>query len=454
MKSLLRSALIIFTIFCGTSLWCQEEEMPTDDLGNVSDAFQENFFEALKQRGIENYELALTALQKATLAAEKDPEHRAVVKLEMGKNLAKLKRYEEAETKFNEVLQIMGQRLDVLESLYDLYYEMEDHKKAIPLVKQLIEFDDNYKEDLANLYAIDKQYEKALSLIDELDQSFGENEVRNELRRQIYAATGDAEGAISDLEKKIDANPKNEQDYLNLIYLYSRQGETQKAFAAAKELLKNKPNSEVAHLALYKFYIENSEIEQAINSMEIVFASTEIEKESKIRVLGDFIVFASENEGYDDKLEEIVKNFSDQNSGEIYEQIGLYFVTNGQKDKALRYYQIGNAKDPDNFSLLKNTILLLIDSEKSAEAAELSATSLEIFPAQALLYLLNGVAENDLGNFDAAIESLETGIDYLFDDPKMERDFYNQFSIAYTGKGDAKKAETFRVRAAQINIAN
>ncbi len=29
-----------------------------DQLGDVTDAFQENFFEALKQKGIENYELA------------------------------------------------------------------------------------------------------------------------------------------------------------------------------------------------------------------------------------------------------------------------------------------------------------------------------------------------------------------------------------------------------------
>ena len=55
------------------------EEQPTDDLGNVTDAFQENFFEALKQKGIENYELALDALRKAEKAAKGDPKLEAVV---------------------------------------------------------------------------------------------------------------------------------------------------------------------------------------------------------------------------------------------------------------------------------------------------------------------------------------------------------------------------------------
>ena len=97
--------LFLFGII-GTSMGMMAqdtEEVPTDDLGNVSDAFQENFFEALKQKGIENYELALNALQKAERAAKKDPVQEAVVYFEKGKNLKFLKRYDEAEENFQKV---------------------------------------------------------------------------------------------------------------------------------------------------------------------------------------------------------------------------------------------------------------------------------------------------------------------------------------------------------------
>ncbi|MDC8001668.1 hypothetical protein POV26_11515 [Aequorivita todarodis] len=47
-------------------LCAQETEAPASgEPENVTDAFQESFFEALKQKGIENYELALAALNKA-----------------------------------------------------------------------------------------------------------------------------------------------------------------------------------------------------------------------------------------------------------------------------------------------------------------------------------------------------------------------------------------------------
>ena len=70
-------------LFFPKQLIAQEIQGPTDDLGNVSDAFQENFFEALKQKGIENYELALEALKKAEEAAKEDPDTKMQMLVDM-----------------------------------------------------------------------------------------------------------------------------------------------------------------------------------------------------------------------------------------------------------------------------------------------------------------------------------------------------------------------------------
>ena len=93
--------LLLFGILCIPKGMYAQDKPPTDDLGNVSDDFQENFFEALKQKGIENYELALNALDKAEVAAKDNQENKAVVYFEKGKNLTALKRFEEAEINYN-----------------------------------------------------------------------------------------------------------------------------------------------------------------------------------------------------------------------------------------------------------------------------------------------------------------------------------------------------------------
>ncbi|MDC8005044.1 hypothetical protein POV27_13360 [Aureisphaera galaxeae] len=447
---------LIIGLLVSASALAQETELeePTDDLGNVSDAFQENFFEALKQKAIENYELALTALKKAERAAKDNETSKAVVYFEMAKNQKHLKMFEDAEENFKKVIESQGEQLDVMEALYDLYYVKRDYNAAIPLVKKLILRDEDYKEDLANLYHRTQQYDAALELLDELDESWGETAYRNALRRQIYKITGNSEGAIKNLESKIDKNPKKEQDYLNLIFLYSEQGETAKAFETAKELLKNQPKSQLAHLALYKFYLEEGNTTEAMRSMNIVFGSTKIERESKYKVLGDFLNFVGKNPEYESDLEGVINQFSSEGSGQVYEQLGDYYLTKQDKEAALRFYEKGAALDEDNFSLIKNTLLLQIDVKKYEAAKTLSENALSTFPAQPLLYLLNGVANNRLNQSDMAIESLETGVDFLLDNPKMEKDFYEQLHIAYTNKGDSKRATEYKKKAEGISLSN
>jgi hypothetical protein len=70
------------------------------------------------------------------------------------------------------------------------------------------------------------------------------------------------------------------------------------------------------------------------------------------------------------------------------------------------------------------------------------------------LYLVNGVANNELKNADQAIEILEMGLDYLFDDPKMEYDFYQQLIIAHTLKGSLKKVKMYHIKATDLFIFN
>ena len=59
---------------------------PNDDLGNNENKFQEYFFEAIKQKGIENYEKAIEYVQKCI---QINPEE-ASLYFELGKNHNKL----------------------------------------------------------------------------------------------------------------------------------------------------------------------------------------------------------------------------------------------------------------------------------------------------------------------------------------------------------------------------
>jgi len=422
---------------------------PDDDLGEVEDKFQEFFFEALKQKGIENYDRAVEALLKC----EKLDNSNSVVYYELGKNYIKLKNFGAAEDALKKAVNKEPDNEWYLDELYEVYAQQNEFEKAIKTVKQLVKYHPDYKEDLARLYATTKNYKEALKILDALDEEFGISYERDLLRNKIYATTGKKEDQIENLEDRVDSNPDEESNYLALIYRYSANNQKEEAFETAKKLLEINPNSHLAHLALYKFYLDDNNAEKAIESMKIVVKSPQIKPDAKMLVLSDFIKYVGENPQYESDLIEATTLAAD-NNGRTHVEIGQYYLKKGDKINALKHYKEAQKIDEGNYGIIRNILLLEIDLEQYASAKEESLKALESYPSQPLLYLINGVATNKLNQFKEAAEILEMGLDYIIDDNKTEIDFYKQLSIAYTNLNNTSKAKTFSDKAKQLETNN
>lgn len=419
---------------------------PDDDLGNVEDEFQEYFFEALKQKGIENYDKAVDALLKCLNLKSSEP----TIYFELGKNYNKLKNFGAAEDALKKAIDLKPDNEWYLDELYHVYVQQDDMSKAIRTVKQLVKYHPDYKQDLASLYVKEKKYKQALEILDELDKEFGINESRDRIRNEIYTITGNTKDRIDNLEERVASNPEDEINQLKLIYRYSQAGNTKKAFKAAEELLAAKPESKLVHLALYKFYLDDNQIEKAVNSMKTVFSTQSINADSKAKVLKDFVAFVKENPQYENELIEITLLAQDTNDPKTLEDIGNYYLKSGKKEKALSSFEDALKQKPNDFNLIKLALLTQLDLNLDKEALDRSSKALELFPAQAVLYLIHGVANNKLNQPKAAISSLEMGLDFIIDNPKMESDFYIQLSKAYKLTNNNTKSETFAKKAESL----
>jgi tetratricopeptide (TPR) repeat protein len=423
---------------------------PDDDLGDVEDRTQELFFEALKQKAIENYDRAVTAL----LQCIEIDKSQSVFYYELGKNYNLLKNFGAAEDALKKAVKEQPDNEWYLDELYEVYAQQDDYEKAIKTVKQLVKYHPDYKEDLAMLYFKTKDYNEALKILDELDKEQGITPSRDLMRNQIYAATGRKKDQIENLEERVVDNPDEESNYLALIYRYSENNDKEKAFETAKKLLELKPNSQLVHLALYKFYLEENNPEQAIASMKIVLQSPQIKPEAKMMVLSDFVKFVGVHPEYEQDLVEATSFTLDDTNEKSHIELAQYYLAKGDKPKALQYFNEALKLDSENFMVLKNVLLLDIDLEHYDEAVTKSEKALLKFPSQPLLYLINGVALNKLNNSKQAIDVLETGLDYIIDDPKMEADFYKQLSLAHTQLNNTAKAKTFSDKAKQLESTN
>ncbi len=416
---------------------------PNDDLGDVEDMFQENFFEALKQNGIENYQRAVDALLKC----EKLDSSKTIIYYELGKNYTALKNYGAAEDVLKKAVSREPENEWYLDQLYEVYNLQGDTDKAVKTVKQLVKYHPDYRQDLAELYIKSKDYKDALKILDQLDKEFGINPDRDALRNQIYNITGRDEDRIENLEERVKSNPENEDAYLRLIYRYSETGNTKKAFDTAKNLLKMHPESKLVHLALYKFYLDNNETQKAIESMKISLNAPEISPESKAKVFNDFVNFVAKNPDYEKDLIEMTTLVGTEKSTKTLTELGQYYLKLEDKSKALHYFEDALIKEPKNFAIIKDVLLLQLDLNMDEKAAKNSQEALELFPAQPILYLINGVANNKLKQPKKAIEKLEAGLDYVIEDTKMEADFYTQLSTAYKLNNNIPKSQAFAKKA-------
>ncbi|MCF4100681.1 hypothetical protein L1I30_03280 [Gillisia sp. M10.2A] len=432
---------IILTILFSSAVMAQEgqhslHEVSQDDLGNVSDEFQEYFFEALKQKAIENYEKAITALE---VCKQLQPEN-AVIFFELGKNYKLLKQFDAAAHNLQQANRLDSNNQWIMAELLDIYYLNKQYAPAIIIAKRLIPFNLDYNDKLAALYLETRQYDELIILLDSLDSKWGINEYRTNLRQQIYALTNNTSAQIETLKTAIAASPENESNYLNLIFVYSEQGMIKEAFEAAEQMRKAFPSSKVVHLALYKFYLDSNKTGQAVNSMKLVLAAEEIDADSKFKVLNDFLQFVNTHPGYEDELKQVAAIFSEkENKPEIYQRFGEYYILRNEKEKAISYFEMGLEKDPANYDLLKNTLLLCLELNRISEVNKISKAALELYPAQPLLYLIRGAALNKMQSYEEAEEILTFGVDYIIEDVNMSIDFYEQLLLAGIGlKNDIK----------------
>lgn len=409
-----------------------------DDLGDVSDSFQETFFEALKQKGIQNYDRAIKALDRCISI---EPEL-AILYFERGKNYVFTKSYDTAIIDFNKSLELKPDDKNVLKVLYDVYHKQRDYDAAERTAKKLITYDTQYKEDLARIYMEVNRYDEALDLIKELDEEKGSDIYRNQLKNRLYILSGNTNRQVKEIEENIASNPKSPAEYLKLILLYSEQGDLKKAYETALELQKESPDADEVQLALYKFYLNDGKTEEAVTAMQKVLNSKKIKTNAKHNVLNDFLIFVNENPQYEEQLESAIAVFDTQVAdANIYQEISRYYIKKGNKEKALPYIEKALKSDPEDLELIKNTTLLQLDARAYQAAEKTAFEALDLYPSQPLLYLVYGVSLNKQSKFRAAIDQLELGVDYIIDDSKMEADFYKQLGDAFTGTGDAAKAK-------------
>lgn len=442
MKKLAIRFTILF-LLSAAPLFAQAEP---DDIALANDDFQEFFYEALKQKGIENHDKAITSLEKCL----KLEPNNATVYSELGRNYLARKDYKKAYDSFERASQLDPKNMWFLVGMYDVCYETRDFDQAIEIVKKLIPFKKEYKEDLTSLYMNTQQFDKALTLINELNDSVGKSDLRENYKLSILRDPKFQGAEIKHLQELIVKEPKVESNYISLIFLYSESNQEDKALAIAKKLEKEIPSSDWAQVSLFKFHLANKDGAKAVKSMNAVLASNKIDNKIRHRVMNEFLIFAKDKPEFDADLQKAISYFENDTEVDVAKEIGKFFHVKKDWAKAEKYYNLQLQSQPEDLE----TVILLFEiygeQQQFATLAQKSEAMIESFPLQPNLYFYAGLANNQLKNFKKAKDLLEMGLDYIVDDAQLEMNFNIQLGEAFSGMGDKKQMEKHFQKAEQI----
>lgn len=412
-----------------------------------SNKFQDLFYESLKQKAIENYDKAILALEQCL---KLEPQN-ATVYFELGKNYLALKDYKNAYSSFEQATQIDPTNKWFWVGMYDVNYATKDFERGIITINKLISFDPKFKEDLTSLYMNTGQYDKALALINELNETTGKTDRRESYKIQILSQGKYQNTEIQNLTEQIKKYPKEESNYISLIYLYSKNNEVDKVLETARKLESEIPTSEWAQVSLFKYHLEQNNGDKAVQAMNMVLASSKIDSKIKHRILNEFLIFANANPQYTSELEKAVGYFDGDPDVNVSKEIGKFYHAKKQWDKAIAYYVKANQK---NITLDLETNLLLLQAFAETKQFDLAAKKgmemVDVFPTQPQFYYYAGLSYNQLLQFKKAKEILEMGLDYLVEDLALEINFNIQLGEAYNGLGDNKKKDFYFSKANQL----
>lgn len=435
-------------------LAAQNETLVTSNLNDISNAskeFKNNFFDALSNKAVEKHDKAILNLENCL----KEKDGMPVLYYELAQNEIALRLYDNAELSLNVALELMPNSELILKSLSRVYFIKQKFDLRIATLRELSVINSKYNYDLAQAYKYTQQYGKALEALNNYQSEFSYDYRIKGLKNQIYAASKNKLPVIVDLEKELLKNAKNEKAYVQLIDAYKKNNEEAKVKTTIERFREKLPNSPMLEYINFQEYLDAGNTIAATQSMQKITANASVDDFIKKKVLNDFKTFGKQNPNYDKALDSLstssIKADKDENLKFIME-LSSVNIKQGTTESLLNVYQNNLGIDSNNYDLIKDTLLLQLYYGKLSEAKELVDIGVEKYPSQPFLYLIKGTLMAKEDKHNKAINIYKDGLDYIVDNPELERALYLKMARSYENIGELDKANKYRNKGGKINV--
>ncbi|RYE28676.1 MAG: tetratricopeptide repeat protein, partial [Sphingobacteriaceae bacterium] len=229
------------------------------------------FYQALREKTMENGAAAATLFAQVL---EIDPANDAGM-YELARIRTSEKKDADARVLLEKAITVNPDNEWYWSALAANYEKINDIPKLENVFKELIRLNPekpDYYIDQARALTLQKKYDEALAVYDQLEDRIGKNEETVFNRQKIYLKQGKLDLAVKDLQALIVENPQEMRSYLQLSELYNSNNQNDKALKTLESAQKSVTDNPLIHLALADVYRDQKNYAACFNQLKTAFA--------------------------------------------------------------------------------------------------------------------------------------------------------------------------------------
>jgi tetratricopeptide (TPR) repeat protein len=129
----------------------------------------------------------------------------------------------------------------------------------------------DYYFEWASALVFGGKYSDAIKVYDKIEEKIGITRELTLQKERLWVQLNKNDKAITEVQKLIDANPKDAQAYNMLAELYQKLGNKEKALETYNKILEIDPNNSYVHLSLADYYRNNGDNEKSKQELRLAF---------------------------------------------------------------------------------------------------------------------------------------------------------------------------------------
>ena len=296
------------------------------------------------------------------------------------------------------------------------YEEAGNREKAKEVYEEMSEDFSSHSElfyVLYQIYADDKDYEKAIGALSEIERIDGKNE-----QITLYTLMNKYELAIKEVQELVDEYPDEPRLRLYLASVYEMIGYNEQAVAIYKDVLVADPDNLEAQVSLAEYYNNADSLSLYTKTVEKILMNSRFTGEKRTNLLVRHIAWKEQTDttGYNERL---LKNlmqlpFDKVPTAEIYvDYLRLKEVGNDTIAPLLEYIL---TIEPENQKAQLGLLQIAIDRNDYKEVITRCDTAILYNPEILELYFYKGIACYQEERLQEAIEAYKNGLERRAED--------------------------------------